>query len=507
MRRTLIKFMAIAGLLGAGALGGLALAPRALGQAPAVTPKTQAPPEARALSRAFANVAKALRPSVVRIDVEVEAPKQASRGGKQRDPRQVPPDLRDFFERFFDMDPDQLPMPGPGPGRGTGSGLVLDTAGHILTNSHVVNKATKMTVVMADGRSLPARLVGMDEQTDTAVIKLESPPKGLVQARLGDSDRLEIGEWVIAVGSPLGLNQSVTAGIISSKGKVGGNVKSFGTAQHAGKVREYIQTDALINPGNSGGPLVNLDGEVIGINTVINIGPGGAYGFAIPINQARRVGETLIREGKVRYAFLGVQMTDVNEAPERGLEKPKGAPSSGALVTAIVPNSPAAKGGLRAGDVITKIDSEPAEGANDVIASISLKNIGSRVNVAFVREGKPSSVQVTLSEMPSQDELASTGPKAESGAVGIGLQDLTPELARFLNLPPEAKGAVITDVEPGSRAAKAGLRAEETILEVNRTPVTSAAEAASAIRAAKGSIVLRVRRGKEPPRFVTVPAP
>ncbi len=239
------------------------------------------------LSAAFSAVAKALRPSVVRIDVEIG-------GGRVAEDEEGDPETSPFFKRFFHFGQGE---PAPGPQRGTGSGVVMDARGDILTNRHVVANATTLKVTFSDGREFSAKTVGTDAQTDVAVIRLDKPPKDLVAARLGDSDKLEVGEWVLAVGSPLGLDQTVTAGIVSGMGKVGRHVQMSG-----GRVRQYIQTDAKINPGNSGGPLVNLSSEVVGINTLINTGPGGAYGFAIPVNQVRTVASALLKEGRVRYA-------------------------------------------------------------------------------------------------------------------------------------------------------------------------------------------------------------
>ena len=198
--------------------------------------------------------------------------------------------------------------PSPGPPHGVGSGFIIDTNGDIVTNRHVVQGATKVTVTMNDGKEYTAHVVGKDAQTDVAVVRLDKPPANLVVARLGDSDKLEVGEWVVAVGSPLGLEQTVTAGIVSGKGRPGRHVQMSGR-----RVRGYIQTDAKINPGNSGGPLVNLEGEVVGVNTLIQVGAGGAYGFAIPVNEVRRVAQALVKEGRVRYAYLGLLLTDVKD--------------------------------------------------------------------------------------------------------------------------------------------------------------------------------------------------
>jgi serine protease Do len=465
-----------------------------------VTPKMQAPPEAKTMSRAFSSVAKALRPSVVRLEVEIDEPKVA----KNRSGAKVRPDMRDFFERFFEGEGGPPFGQQPNPGRGTGSGVLLDGAGNILTNSHVVQKATKLTVEMSDGRELTAKLVGYDEQTDVAVVRLEKPPADLVAARIGDSGKVEIGEWVLAVGSPLGMDQTVTAGIISSRGRLTG--KNPTMRMSGDKVRDYIQTDAKINPGNSGGPLVNLEGEVIGINTLINTGPGGAYGFAIPINQAKHVAEALIKDGRIRYAFLGVSVKDLRNLPIA--EKPKlppDAPKDAALVALVTPNSPAAKAGLRAGDLITKIDAQTIEGTYDVVQYVSSKPIGSKVTVAYLREGRPATMQVVLGELPSNEELALGQADVQKDVVGVHLQDLNPDIAKFLSLPDGTRGAVITDIEPGSRAAKAGLAAEDVILEVNRKPVSSASETAAAFRATPGSaLILKVRRGAAT-RLVTVP--
>jgi serine protease Do len=333
-----------------------------------------------------------------------------------------------------------------------------------------------------------------------AVVRLEHPPAGLIAARKGDSDKMEVGEWVLAIGSPLGMNQTVTAGIVSSKGVV------RNTHVSGRRVREYIQTDAKINPGNSGGPLVNLEGEVIGINTFIQVGEGGAYGFAIPINQAHRVAETLLKDGRVRYAYLGIKVGGERDAEPAIKEKlPKNVPEKAALVAEVPPGGPAGRAGVRAMDVITRIDDQKIEGGADVVNYVSSRPVGSRVKVAYLREGKAGTVNVTLGELPpSPGEEGST--EVEQEKIGMVLQTLTPDLAKFLNLDANTKGAVISEIIPGSRAAKAGLRAEDVVLEVNRKPVTSADDTIAALRENPGGAqILRIRR-KGAAQFITIPA-
>jgi serine protease Do len=481
----------------------LPLAQASAPAAGAITPKTQVPQEARSLSQSFAATARALRPSVVRVDVVGEQPKNAGRRFGRDD---LPPGMDRFFEHFFGEGfegvPQQQPM------RGTGSGVVIDSAGHLITNAHVAEHASKVTVTFADGREFAAKVVGMDPKTDVAVVKLENPPSGLVAARLGDSNNLEVGEWVLAIGSPLGLDQSVTAGIISGKGKVSRHVRMSGE-----RMREYIQTDAKINPGNSGGPLVNLQGEVIGINTLINVGPGGAYGFAIPINQARRVAQTIITDGRVRHAWLGVGIGDVKDGVRLGEDgQPDGKAGSkvgvarAAWVSKVMPRSPADKAGVQVGDVLTQIDSQKIGEAADVVDYVAGQKVGSSVKLAYVRDGKSGTLQIALGELPARPG-EEPDQQVEKDKVGVYLQSLTPEMARMLGLDANAKGAVVTDVEAGSRAAKAGLRAEDVIVEIDRKPVTSAEDAVTALRGeSKTGHLLRVRRGGSM-RFVTIPAP
>ncbi len=450
-----------------------------------VTPKTEAPSEARVLSSAFSAAARALSPSVVRIDVEIDHPRVANRDdGDDVDP---------FLRRFFQFGPG-MPEQTPGPQRGTGSGVVMDAKGSIVTNRHVVSGATRLKVTFNDGREFTAKTIGADAETDVAVIRLEKPPADLVAARLGDSEKLDVGEWVLAVGSPLGLDQTVTAGIVSGLGKVGRHVQMSG-----GRVRQYIQTDAKINPGNSGGPLVNLSAEVVGINTLINTGPGGAYGFAIPINQVRMVAASLLKEGRVRYAYMGVLVGDIDSKdPNRKAQQP--GVEQGAYVNQVTPGGPAARAGLVPGDVITELDGHKIEAAGDVIEYVSTRTIGSRVSVGLVRGGKPQKVAVELGELPSVD--GRTGAPAQK--LGIALQTLTPELAQTMGIERGVRGAVVAEVAPGGPAAAAGVREGDVILEVDRQRITTAEEAAAALAATRsGGHLVRIR-GASGTRFITL---
>jgi serine protease Do len=471
-----------------------ALVSTAAAATPAVTPKQEVPSEAKALSHAFSAVAKALGPSVVRIEVEVGAPvAERSGGGRAPGGDDIPP----MFRHFFEFGPGEG-APSPGPQHGVGSGFIIDGSGDIVTNRHVVQGATKVTVTMNDGKEYPARVVGKDVQTDVAVVRLEKGPASLSVARLGDSDKLEVGEWVVAVGSPLGLEQTVTAGIVSGKGRAGKHVQMSGN-----RVRGYIQTDAKINPGNSGGPLVNLEGEVVGVNTLIQVGAGGAYGFAIPVNEVRHVAQTLIKDGHVRYAYLGLMLTSAKDLDDAQRAKlGSHVPTNGALVAEVSPGGPAGRSAIRPGDVIEQVDAQKIVGASDVVDYVSSRDIGATVTLHYEREGHAGQTQVVLGELPNEDLQ-----KAESqdqGKIGLALQTLTPDVADSLGIDRGTKGAVITDVVAGSPGERAGLKPGDVIVEVDRAPVASSEQAVEALHAGqKSGHLLRVR-GAGGTRFVTV---
>jgi serine protease Do len=478
----------------------LAAPPAAPAQPPAetrdVTPRMAVPSVAEQLTDAFANAAKAIRPSVVRIDVEI------ARGGpggiaRNEQPEQQSPELPDFLRRFFEFGRGRgVPgMPSPTPARGTGSGVIIDGSGNIVTNAHVVANAQKVIITLIDGRKLPGKVLGRDPLTDIAVVRPSDKAANLTSARIGNSDQLRVAQWVLAVGSPLGLDQSVTAGIVSGLGSEHSRLRV------AQRTRGYIQTDAAINPGNSGGPLVNLAAEVVGINTMINVGPGGAYGYAIPINQVAQISEKLIKEGRVRYPYIGVNLGDVEELTAEAKQRLGKIPNKGAVVTAVVPGSPAAEVAIRPGDIIVKLDGRDVEGAGDVVALVSSKPIGSKVKVELVRDGKTQTVEPTLREMPGEEQGGA------GGEIGVALQTLDEPLARSLGLPPSTKGAVVAEVKPDSPAARAGLQAGDVIVEIDRKPVASAEAAVAALRAGGARERLVRVVGPNGARFVTIPAP
>jgi S1-C subfamily serine protease len=317
-----------------------------------LTPRTEVPSEARALSHAFAAAARAIAPSVVRIEVTA-ADEQA-----------------------------------------TASGIIIDTLGNVVTSSHVLDGARPVGIGIAlvDGRRLGAELVGRDAASDVAVVRIVSPPRDLSAARFGDSDRSEIGEWVLAVGSPLGLDQTITAGIISGEAHLGGSAARAGDS--------YLQTDAKVNPGNSGGPLVNLEGEVVGLSALISAGPGGSYGYAVPINRVRRMAAILIRDGRTHHPYLGVALRDVRDLGPADRRRFGVLVAEGALVSRVWHDAPAARAGLRVGDVITSVNDREIPAPAALAEVISIQEVGARITLGFVREGTRRLIQLLVADQP-----------------------------------------------------------------------------------------------------------
>jgi len=445
-----------------------------------VTAKIRPSPVATALSDAFADAAAAIRPSVVRLDVE-----ETLDPSDLKDADQTPePDLPDFLQHFFGLGGKKRPGHRV-PVAGTGSGVIIDARGDILTNSHVVRGAEKVTIKLPDQRSFPGRVIGADPLTDVAVVRFEKTPPGLVAARLGDSTKLRAGQWIIAVGSPLGMDQTVTAGIVSGVGATGGHFR-FESGE---RVRHYIQTDAEINPGNSGGPLVDLEGEVLGLKTILNVGPGGGYGFAIPVAQAAEVANTLIKEGRVRYPYIGLSVVALADLPPSLLDQlGPGLPRRGAIVATVALGGPAVTAGLKPGDIITKIAGRAIDTSGDVVGSVSAQHIGGEAAIDYVRGGAARATQIKIGEYPVE-------PASAEGRIGVALQTLTEPLARSLGLDRGTRGAVVTEVIPGSPAEQAGLAVGDVVRQIDRRPVASADEAVSAIRSGKGKRLLRVTSG------------
>jgi serine protease Do len=430
----------------------------------------------------FADIAERVSPAVVTVSSEKRL-RAGTGDGEQRMP-QLP-----FGEDFFRF----LPNPREDQrARGSGSGFIVESDGLILTNNHVVNGADKIVVLLQDGRELAGKIVGTDPKTDVALVRVEA--RGLPVVRLGDDTKLRVGEWVLAIGSPFGphLEHSVTAGIISAKGRA-----SVGIADY----EDFLQTDAAINPGNSGGPLVNLRGEVIGVNTAIASRSGGyqGVGFAIPITMAKDIMDQLVAHGKVTRAWMGVSIQDLSGDLARGLGIES---TEGVVVAEIVKDSPAERAGIREGDVILSLDGTAAGSVPHFRNRVSRIAPGKRVKLDILREGDRRSVEVQLDEFPD-DQVASRGgkqPDADAPELGLGLElaNVTATLANQYNLDDGDGGIVVTDVQAGSPAAMAGIRPGDVVRGVNRKRVASVREFKSAVGALKASdpVVLLVRRNE-----------
>jgi serine protease Do len=410
------------------------------------------------LSTAFEQVAEVITPSVVTISTETKAKKKPEngRGGK-------PDPFREFFGEDF------LDRTNPLPQRGLGTGVIVDDQGHILTNNHVVGDADEVTVRLSDERSVRAKVVGADPRTDLAVIKIKVKERLPKHASLGDSDKLKIGEWVVAAGASFGLDNTITAGIVSAKGRA-----ISGGSQY----EDFIQTDAAINPGNSGGPLVNLRGEVIGINTAIVSKTGGymGIGFAIPINMARNVMNSLITVGKVTRGWLGVGIQNLTEDLAQSFNYPG---TEGALVGHIDPKGPAEKSGLRQGDIIIRIGSENIRNVNQLRNYVAAIKPGTPINITVVRSGKQESVNVTIGELAVQSEerVAPDGSSEDLGFVVEEYDESSPRRPRSKR----PRGVVVTEIDPNGLAAKADIQPGDVVVSVNSKTIDSVATFRDAI--------------------------
>ena len=380
----------------------------------------------------------------------------------------------DFFGPFSEENP-----PKGFEQRGVGSGFVMNRNGYILTNNHVVEDADQIKVKLANGKEYDWRIVGRDPKTDIALIKIEAF-SDLQPLNLGNSDDLKVGSWVVAVGSPFGLEQTVTAGIISAKGRVIGS----------GPYDNFIQTDASINPGNSGGPLINMKGEVVGINTAI-IASGQGIGFAIPINMAKEIAPQLQEKGHVTRGWLGVSIQEVTPELAKSFDLKE---KKGALVAQVISGSPAEKAGIEQGDIILEFDGKEVTDSKDLPRMVASTPVGKAVTIKLIRNGKPLDRQMKIGEMEEKVEVAKA-PSHKS--LGITVQNLTPEIAKGLGLKKDT-GVVVTQVEPGSPAADGGIQTGDVIQEVNRKPVKNMEDFIQKVDKAKrqDNILLLIQRGQ-----------
>lgn len=424
----------------------------------------------------FVALAKKMKPLVVNISTtqvsEAHGTQEFGNPFGEEDP------FNDFWRRFFGG-----PIPrGPQRQRSLGSGFLIDGDGSILTNNHVVENAQKIVVKLADDEEYEAKVIGRDAKTDIAVIKINAKTT-LAAAPLGDSERLEVGEWVVAIGNPFGLDSTVTSGIVSAKGRHIGQ----------GPYDNFIQTDASINPGNSGGPLINLKGEVIGINTAIfsRSGTNIGIGFAIPINLVKEVLPQLRGKGKVTRGYLGVLIQKVTPDIAESLGMDKG---YGALVANVSKDGPAEKAGVKVGDVIVEFDGKQIKDSGDLPIIVARTPVEKKVPIKVLRDKKEVTLTVSVGEL-KEEEVAAAVP--EKGELGMTVQRLTPQIAESLGLE-KADGVVVTAVEPGGAADEAGIRRGDVIVEVDRKPIRSLDEykkSIAGIRKGKGVLFL-VRRGE-----------
>jgi len=457
----------------------------------AAQPDTGAIAALKNLGNAFADITDETSPAVVFIRIEKRISNRMrfdSRG------QGIP---EDFFERFFGIpghpapggrqqtpEPEGEGVPVP---VGQGSGFILSADGHIITNHHVVNEADNIVVTLNDGREFDATVVGSDADTEIAVIKIDAD--GLPTLKLGDSDNLRVGEWVLAIGNPFGLSHSVTAGIVSAFGRSDVNVSTDGF------LADFIQTDAAINPGNSGGPLLNLDGEVVGLNTAILSRSGGymGIGFAIPINMVKYVTTQLIENGKVIRGFVGIRIQDLDPEMSQYWE----GVDQGVLVIEVVPDTPAAAVGVMNDDVIIALNGKPVADAGAFKSRVSIIAPGNTATLTIMRNGEKLEKIVTVAAFP--DELQPGGATVEKGvgkneSLGISVQDMSEDLAEDFGYA-GVEGVLVTEVKPNSAAALANLREGMLIQEVNRKPVKNVEEFNAALEESANdrSVLLRVR--------------
>lgn len=435
------------------------------------------------LTTSFADVFEKVNPAVVTITVSKSAAVEPAVGFQHGPGMMQPPGLDDFFGRFFNF---PMPPQNSEPVAALGSGFFIDADGYIVTNNHVIEDAEDISVVLADGSRLDAELVGRDPKTDLALIKV-SAEKPFPALRFGNSDETRVGDWVLAIGNPFGLGGTATAGIVSARGR---DIRS-------GPYDDYLQIDAPINSGNSGGPIVNADGDVIGVNTAIYSPNGGnvGIGFAIPASQAKEIVEDLKVNRVVHRGWLGVQIQRLDEdlAQSLGLET-----AEGALVADVTDDSPADKAGVTVGDVITRFGSRDIDSPKTLSLAVADQDPGSTARMHIWRNGRDKTLRVTVSEMEETDNLlAANTPEADTaGKLGLRLAPLTDAYRARLGAPKDVDGVVVEAVQPGSEAAQKGLRPGDLIMAVNGHEVTTPGKALREMETADNDhALLLVRRG------------
>ncbi len=442
-----------------------------------------APVVVEGVRTSYADVVEKTSAAVVRIEAE----------GKSKPQAQELPLGDDFFKRFQGPQGNQRPQIQ----RGLGSGVVVSADGTILTNAHVIDGAEKITVMMADNKTFDAKLVGTDKPSDLAVLKIEA--QNMPYLTLGNSDNVRVGDIVLAIGNPLGIGQTVTAGIISAKGRRTGlsDGQSF---------EDFLQTDAPINRGNSGGALVNLNSELIGINSQILSPPGTGggnigIGFSIPSNMARSVLEQLLKDGKVHRGMLGVNIQNITDDTAKALELKE---KSGVLVSNVRAGSSAEKAGVKRGDIITAINGEKIEDSNVLRNKVAGTLPGSEIKLSILRDGSPQELTATLAEFDTEQTAKNRDPKndddqlkqGQNGKLGLSLQPLTPEMSKQLSVPTGTEGLVVTDIDESGVAVEAGIARGDVVIEINRKPVKTVDAVQSALNSAGDKpILLLIARG------------
>jgi serine protease Do len=429
--------------------------------------------ECSTIPSSFANLAQKLGPTVVNIKVT-----KVEKAGFEM-PQMPEGPFGDFFKKFFK---DMPQGPENFQTEGAGSGVIISKDGYILTNNHVVEGAKEVVVTLGDKKEYKARIVGRDPKTDLAVLKIDAGGN-LPAAPMGNSDKLKVGDWVLAIGNPFGLSHTVTSGIVSAKGRVIG----------AGPYDDFIQTDASINPGNSGGPLFNMEGEMVGINTAI-LPYGQGIGFAIPINTAKPLIPQLVATGEVTRGYLGVSIQPITPELAKALKLED---TKGALVGEVMSESPADKAGVKRGDVIKRFNNETVEGARQLSAMVAQTEVGKETTMTVLRDGAERTLNVEIGKLVAENEPTESSPKPVDTKWGLQLQDVDPQMAAQLDLESD-HGVVVVGVEPGSPAQNAGIQQGDMILEVNRQPVSSVQETKNVISKAedKDHLLLLVSRDK-----------